>query len=175
MTDEINTHDLIVDFGKHRGERWTRIPASYLRWLVNDANPVRGSEERKAIATAELKRRGISAADQAVEISGHAIDSASLRIRKTWHEDRGPDEGLHAWLLRICGEALEQQKPDIEGRIDYKGVRLVFLEGNFYPTLKTVMRIKRKIDDVIDIPDDLNQTPPILRPPSDDGRPPWEE
>ena len=29
----IDTHDMRVEFGKHRGERWTRVPVSYLRWI----------------------------------------------------------------------------------------------------------------------------------------------
>ncbi len=38
----INTHHLTVGFGKHKGELWTRVPVSYLRWLVN-SEPLNGS------------------------------------------------------------------------------------------------------------------------------------
>lgn len=147
----MNTHDLLVDFGKHRGERWTRIPVSYLRWLVNqNSTGISGSEQRKAIAIAELKRRGISAEDRFVEISGHAIDSASLRVRKLWHEDRSQDEGIHAWLCRVCAEALGLNEIDGEGRIHHKGMRLVFETGELYPILKTVMRAEQSTEDLID-------------------------
>lgn len=135
MTD-INTHGMTVDFGKHRDELYTRVPVSYLRWMINDGH------SRSDIAEAELKRRNIDPADRLIEISGHAIDSASLRVRRTWHEDRGKDEGLHAWLLRVCEEALSQFAPDDQGRIHYKGMRLVFQPGELYPVLKTVMRSK---------------------------------
>lgn len=133
----INTHGMEVDFGKHRGQLYTRIPVSYLRWMVNEGH------SRKDVAQAELDRRGIDAADRNIEISGHAIDSASLRVRKTWHEDREQDEGLHKWLLRICDEALSQHEMDSEQRIFHKGMKLVFQPGDLYPTLKTVMRDKK--------------------------------
>ena len=32
----IDTHNVIVEFGKHKGERWTRIPLSYLKWILNE-------------------------------------------------------------------------------------------------------------------------------------------
>lgn len=164
MSEAIDTHGLTLDFGKHRGQLWTRVPVGYLRWLVNGTDTgIRGAAKNREIAAAELKRRGIDAADRTVEISGHAIDSASLRIRKLWHEDRTPTEGLHAWLLRICGEALEAHDPDDEGRIHWKGIRLVFEIGALYPVLKTVMRVKEPVG----APNDNNN--------ADDDRPPWEE
>lgn len=139
MSAAIDTHGMTVDFGKHRGERWTRIPVSYLRWIVN--NEPRHS--RADIAEAELARRNIDAKDREVEISGHAIDSASLRVRKIWHSTRGDNEGLHAWLLRMCEEALSNHKPDSDGRVIHNGMKLVFQSGSHYPTLKTVMRAKK--------------------------------
>lgn len=135
-TPAINTHHMTVEFGKHKGELYTRVPVSYLRWMVN------AGHRQADIAQAELDRRGVSAKDRNIDISGHAIDSASLRVRKIWHEDRGEQEGLHAWLLRICEEALADQEPDDEGRVHHKGMRLVFESGELYPVLKTIMGAK---------------------------------
>lgn len=134
MNDEINTHGMKLHFGKHAGESYTRVPISYLRWMVNVGH------NEAHIALAELKRRGVPVQNQAVEITGHAIDSASLRVRNIWHKDRMDQEGLHAWLLRISEEALNDHTMDHEGRIHYKGMRLVFEDGDIYPILKTVMR-----------------------------------
>ena len=132
----MNTHGLTADFGKHAGELYTRIPVSYLRWMVN------AGHRHADIARAELDRRGISIIDRGIDISSHAVDTASLRIRKSWHEDRGDQEGLYAWLVRVCEEALVDQEPDEDGRIDHKGVRLVFATGEVCPILKTVMKAK---------------------------------
>ncbi|MDX1429914.1 MAG: hypothetical protein R3282_06485 [Rhodothermales bacterium] len=136
----IDTHNLRVDFGKHRGERWTRLPVSYLRWIVNLSPPHSCAE----IAKAELERRNIPLVNVDVEISGHAIDSASLRLQKQWHDTRHENEGLHSWLQRICVHALDKDDPDSEGRLDWYGVRLVFEEGALVPILKTCMPIKSK-------------------------------
>jgi hypothetical protein len=66
----IDTHNLIVDFGKHKDERWTRIPLSYLKWVLNE---MAESDQRHQIAKAELERRGDTMPTE-VEISNHAID-----------------------------------------------------------------------------------------------------
>jgi len=124
---------MVVDFGKHKGQLYTRIPVSYLRWMVNSGH------SRADIARAELERRGVKPEDRFIEISGHAIDRASLRVRKIWHETRGADERLHAWLVRMCEEALAEHAPDDEGVIVHRGMKLVFEPGTLYPTLKTVV------------------------------------
>ena len=138
MTDKIDTHDMRIQFGRHEGERYTRLPVSYLRWMVND--DVRDAH----IARAELERRGIPLVDLPVEISGHAIDRASLWCRKIWHQNRKEDEGLNAWLIRITTEAMARTKPDDEGRIHYCGLRLIIEDGELYSTLKTVSRKENK-------------------------------
>lgn len=132
----IDTHHKVIDFGKHKGELWTRVPVSYLSWLANQ----QGSGENVEIARAEIQRRG-SVYPQ-IDISGHAIDRASLSCRKIWHENRGQDEGLHAWLQRISMEAREKGQL-IDGKYRYLGMKFVFEEGEYYPSLKTVMRSKR--------------------------------
>lgn len=139
---KINTHNKIVDFGKFKGERWTRIPLSYLRWLINEGT------QYADIAKAEIERRGASlTADKAIELSGHAIDKASLRLRKIWHETALSDnEGLFSWLERVAGEAYATVQPN-ETNVIYNRIKFVFMKGELYPVLKTVMpapRIKYK-------------------------------
>jgi len=138
MTD-IDTHGLRVDFGKYRGERYTRLPVSYLRWMVNDGH------KKAHIARAELERRDIPLNDTVVEISGHAIDQASKRILKVWRKERRPNEGLHRWLTRTCEKALRNTNGlDKDGRIYYMGLKLVFAQGELYFTLKTIMKDNSK-------------------------------
>ncbi len=132
---EIKTYGELVTFGKHKGERWTRIPVSYLKWLVNE------SSNWRETALAELKRRGTTLSYE-VEISGHAIDRASLNCRKTWHETAEDGEGIHAWLVRMATEAIGSKgKQEL---IHWKGVKLAFTYGEYYPILKTVMPSKQK-------------------------------
>ena len=132
---EINTHNLVCDFGKHKGELWTRIPVSYLKWLVN--TPARDGSTAPAIAAAELNRRGT--VTPTIEVSGHAIDRASLNCRKIWHETAlNEEEGLHAWLCRMATEALEKGEKLESGKIRYSRMKFVFEDGELYPVLKTV-------------------------------------
>lgn len=130
----MNTHGLTIDFGKHKGELFTRLPVSYLRWMINERTT------QWEIAQAEFERRGDTM--PRVELSGHAIDNASLRVRKIWHETRNKDEGLYSWLQRMTLEALEHGTKLPGGKIAYQGVRLVIHEGEEFPCLKTVMRDK---------------------------------
>lgn len=132
---KMNTHNVQCDFGKHKGMLYTRMPVNYLKWMVQCQH------SRSEIAKAELDRRGTVTPD--LDISGHAIDRASLKLRKTWHESRGKDEGIHAWLVRICTEALAEFEPDNEGRIFYNGMKLIFESGE-WPVLKTIMPYKEK-------------------------------
>lgn len=132
----INTHNLIVDFGKHKGERWTRLPLSYLKWLINE------NTQWKNIAISEMERRGTSMDDMKnLEISGHAIDRASIFCAKIWKQTRKREEGIHAWLFRMATLALTDGKTsgaDADVR-HYIGIKWVFSFGEIYPTLKTVM------------------------------------
>jgi hypothetical protein len=143
----INTHDLIVDFGKHKGERWTRVPIGYLTWMVNE------NHSRADIARAELERRG-TVLDHDLVLSGHAIDRASLNCRKIWHETaKDENEGLYSWLYRMATEALEgaELSPGTEIERVHNGLKLAFAVGEIYPELKTVMPAKkRQVQDVGD-------------------------
>ena len=118
----------MIGFGKFRGQRWTRLPVFYLRYL---ANGIQGNP--KDLAVAELKRRGTTDLGE-LEISGHAIDRAS-QITDEWRE-----MGVHSWLAKITNEALEKFVDD--ERIYHKGYIFIFTFGNYFPVLKTIMRDK---------------------------------
>jgi len=138
MNDQtINTADLTITFGKHKGERWTRVPVSYLLWLSNTP----GIDNRnKQIAEAELARRGTTKPD--MDISGHAIDRASLECRAIWHETKlSEKEGLHSWLVRMASAALKT-KADDKGRHHHQGMWFAFEQDGCWPVLKTVHREK---------------------------------
>ena len=129
----MNTRDIALTFGKYKGDRIQRVRVSYLLFMVRNQTP------QADAAQAELDRRGTTV--PTIEISGHAIDSASLRIRKTWHEQRGESEGLHSWLCRMAKEAY-----DLRGdgdRVEHDGVKWVFDYDGEWPILKTVMRGKK--------------------------------
>lgn len=129
---ELNTHSVVIEFGKHKGQLLTRVPVGYLRWMINE------NSQMAEYAKAEMDRRGDTM--PTVELSGHAIDNASLRVRKIWHESRAQDEGLYTWLTRMVHEALENGKRLESGKIKYNGMKLVIRQGEEYPTLVTIMR-----------------------------------
>lgn len=132
----MDTHNLICDFGKHTGERYTRLPVSYLKWLAN--TPQHKAHE---IAKAELARRGT--VTPTIEVSGHAIDRASLSCRKTWHQTRGAEEGIHAWLCRVAQEALDKGR-DVNGKKEWAGMLFAFEQDGCWPVLKTIMPAKQQ-------------------------------
>lgn len=129
----------VLDFGRHKGTRITRVPISYLRWMVNESHS--WADQAKA----ELDRRGVGELPS-LELSTHAIDRASLRVRRQWHQDRGSQEGLYTWLLRIAGEALEAGP--VEGDCyEVRGVRLVIAQGQEWPVVTTVMPCRTRADE----------------------------
>jgi len=136
----INTHNLIIDFGKHKGERWTRLPIGYLKWLINERT------QYADIANAELKRRGTVLGHE-IEISGHAIDRASFSCYNIWYLTRKKGEGLHSWLYRMSSESLKtinnKKRVKFRRSVIYKGMKLVFKFGKIYPVLLTVMPYKK--------------------------------
>ena len=127
-----DTHHLRIDFGKFRGERWTRLPANYLRWLVNSEHP------QAYIARVELKRRGADEMPD-VEITAHAIDRASQHSLELWQRTRKGHEGLHSWLRRAMKEALANNQRDAVGRYLWHGRRFVIYDGAQFPILKTIV------------------------------------
>lgn len=127
-----DTKDLVKMLkGRHAGELITRVPVSYLKWMVNVGH------SQVHDAETELARRGTVTPD--LDVSGHAIDRASLNCRGIWHKDAKDGEGLHAWLVRVAGEALEHGERR-NGRIEWKGMKFAFEEETVWPVLKTVMR-----------------------------------
>jgi hypothetical protein len=142
MAKMINTHNLIVDFGKHKGERWTRIPIGYLKWLVNE------DSQYKEMAESELKRRGV-VIEHIIEISGHAIDRASTSCHKIWEQTSLKNEGIYSWLQRIASEAIKPFYKVGEKRFERKGIiynrmRFIFHFGEMYPVLLTIIPIKKR-------------------------------
>ncbi len=119
MTDFPNTHHETITYGKHVGERFTRLPISYLRWMVKE------KARQHELAEAELNRRNIPLVDSGINISGHAIDTASLRLWAEYRHNHKPNEGLHAWLLRITGEAIARRGGPAEYVEWKRGVTLV--------------------------------------------------
>ena len=122
-----------IDFGKHAGERYTRVPVSYLRWMVNVRHP------KADIAEAELNRRGTTL--PTLEISHHAIDRASVHLLDKWRKWRQKDEGLYSWLHRVANQAW--QKDQSADRVEFGGIVFVFERDGAWPVVKTVIRSKR--------------------------------
>jgi len=132
----VNTHNLTINFGKHKGELWTRVPISYLKWIINTQG------EASPIAQAELDRRGTTL-ERTVEVSAHAIDRASTRLLKQWRHTRlHKHEGLHSWLHRLATEALAHGVKEDAWSYAYVGIRFKYDFGEVYPTLTTVMEAK---------------------------------
>jgi hypothetical protein len=137
MSSKINTHGLEVDFGKHKGTLYTRVPVGYLQWMVNS------DHSRKEIAQAELDRRGTTM--PTMDLSGHAIDRASQCLRGLWlsETNNGVDMGLHSWLHKFASEAYANGV-DAEGVVRVGKVKLCFSVGDAYPVLMTVSKKKSR-------------------------------
>lgn len=89
------------------------------------------------MAESELKRRGTTIPSE-VELSGHAIDRASMMDDNEWQEAGG----VHSWLTVISNEASKLVVDDEV--VLYKGYRFVFVIGNHYPVLKTIIDKRKK-------------------------------
>ncbi|MGB5811749.1 MAG: hypothetical protein WBG86_14525 [Polyangiales bacterium] len=124
----------VMQNGKHAGEPITRVPPDDLKWMVNAGH--RNAEE----AAKEMERRGT--VTPTLDLSGHAIDRASLRLWRQYKETRSEGEGLWSWLARIAAKALDGRTPDEQGRVNYAGIRFVFATEGKWPVLKSVMPLK---------------------------------
>lgn len=131
------THGLTIPFGKHKGELYTRLPISYLRWIMNQQPTNSLIATAKAIAAEELQRRGTDV-DNGIEISAHALDRCSLRCLSIYLKKRGKDEGLHTWMARMAQRALASVPEEQPERVHFHGIIWIFSYGECYPTLKTV-------------------------------------
>lgn len=127
----MNTHGKKIHFGKHKGELFTRLPISYLKWMINNKT------EQHEIAAHEFDRRGCTM--PVVELSGHAIDNASIRVLKHWQESKEASEGIYSWLQRMTLEAIDQGDKLESGKIKYNGMKFVIEQGAEFPVLKTIM------------------------------------
>lgn len=128
----MSTHGLICDFGRHKGTPYTRIPVSYLTWMINERHA------KAHLAKLELERRGTPTPD--LDVSGHAIDRASLSCRTVWLETRRVNEGLYSWLCRNAREAFDAKNIDEKGRHLHAGMKFIFETQGEWPVLKTVIR-----------------------------------
>jgi len=135
--EEIKTHNLVMDWGKFKGTRWTRLPIHYLKSIVNHPEHTVYTD----LAMAELKRRGYR--EPKIEVSCHAVDQASKQCLDLWQLLANHREGLNSWLIRMGEEALERGNY-MNGRYEYHGMRMVFKFGSVFPMLLTVSRLGLK-------------------------------
>lgn len=130
----MKTEGLKIQFGKYNGELWTRVPASYLKWLANESTDAAGN-----LAKAELMRRG-TVIDGSLDIAPHAIDRASLKLTGIYMKTRKDrEEGLYTWLFRKANEALAESPGMKPTDVVYDGMKFVFKHGEYYPILITIM------------------------------------
>lgn len=130
------TENIKIDYGKHNGELFTRLPVSYLRWMINE------KADMWQYAKAEIERRGHKLPE--IELSAHAINNASLRALEFYLKDRKQDEGLHTWLERITLETIESNNDYENRKLAYKKLLLVVEKGEEFPVLKTVIYVGNK-------------------------------
>jgi len=130
-----------IEFGKHQGERITRVPASYLRWMVREGTP------QSAEAAEELERRGTAL--PTVEVSGHALDRFSQRHLGVWLDavEGGCGEGLWTFVNRLASGAvavltLGGKAPlstlEATSKVEHAGVTWTFATEGNWPVVKTV-------------------------------------
>ncbi len=126
--------------GRHEGELITRVPVSYLNWMVREGH------EQAPLAAKEVLRRGTTLSR--MDISGHAIDRASTRLLRQWKKTREKDEGLHHWLHRIACAAWDGRDQSNPDQTVFKrgGIRFVFEVTGKWPALKTVMQDEKGRD-----------------------------
>jgi hypothetical protein len=149
MTETINTHGLKINFGRHKDTLVTRLPVSYLKWIINtdisplDNNLIIGETVYSwpEIAQAELFRRGT--VTPTIEVSGHAIDRASLCCLDLWQNSRSSsnlEEGIHAWLVRLATQATQLKSFQTDEKVLFENMYFVFAKDGEWPVLKTVIR-----------------------------------
>lgn len=123
-------------YGKYAGEKWTHLPKSYLKWMVNERTP------DMARAEAELNRRGSVIDLDGLEIAPHAIDRCSQYCLDIWQDKREGNEGIHCWLHRAAKQALAMSN-GME-RSEWGGIIFVFKKRPLQTVLLTVIRDRRK-------------------------------
>ena len=136
----VSTHGVEIDYGKHKGTKFTRLPIGYLKWMIRDRAPLH------ELARAELDRRGTNT--PAIEVSGHAIDRFSERFLWKWiehREDTGEKIGLWSYLNNLAAEAWRHAHvdPSVEEKDDgfkfrHADIQWVFATQGEWPVVKSV-------------------------------------
>jgi len=136
----LETHYYRLKTGQHRGEKITTVSRQYLFSMVQ------GKHKEAEYAVAELERRGTK--KLSIDISGHAVDSASLYCLKHWKRLSNDNEGIHSWVGRMAEEALlyaAQRDFDIhKNKFTYKGLVFVYDTKDAFPMLLSLHTPKGK-------------------------------
>jgi hypothetical protein len=133
---DLNTHHVLMDFGRHNGERLTRVPVGYVRWMTIAPSLPEHDPPWRELAKAEYARRGTSRVG--IELSPEAIDMASLHMRRIWLGAALKNEGLCAWLQRVAADSIGTGEALSDGSISYLGMRFVIEEGEEFPLLRAI-------------------------------------
>lgn len=112
-----------VDFGKHIGAPYCKVPRQYLEWMIN------AGHNRIAYAREELRRRNVNPRFNVVA-SPSAIDVASLQLHDLFENTRKNFEGLYTWLCRIVADGMAlkdvgEERGTVE--IEYDGNRFIMI------------------------------------------------
>lgn len=131
----MDTHGVKLDFGRHKDKLVTRVPFSYLSWMVNEFPP---DDPKHMLADAELKRRGTKI--PTIQLSAHAIDRFSQRRLKVYldYVSNGGKEGLYTWLAQIAAKAYESRDKRTNKGTE-EGITFAFEDGHSFPVVKTVL------------------------------------
>ncbi|MBF0121207.1 MAG: hypothetical protein HQK79_20430 [Desulfobacterales bacterium] len=142
MNIQPQTQNLICSFGMHKGQPYTRLPISYLKWMVEI------NHTHKTIAEAELNRRCVPLQKkEGIKITIHAINRASQFCLKQLKQFELNKKGIHNCLTDLSLEALkksnDKDKAEGKGKYFYAGLQWIFaFEGN-EAVLKTIFPHKK--------------------------------
>lgn len=133
---KVQTENVEIGFGKHRGQLWTRVPVSYLRWILQQERKGQ-MEKAQDYAGSELARRGTDLTIE-MEISPHAINKFSLRHMAYYRAKAKKDEGLYSFILRTASMAIEKGEELVDGKRKFDNITFCFDFSLCEPVLKTV-------------------------------------
>lgn len=120
-----------MDCGVHKGVEITKVPVSYLNWMVNI-----GHRDRSR-AQEELDRRGSITPD--LDISPHALNRFSERYIERFLLRKDKKVGIHTFLYKMAKKAATLAKRRGVDNIEYKGIKFIFaMDECVWPVLKTV-------------------------------------
>lgn len=141
----VNTANARLAFGKHCGELVTRIPVSYLRWLVIAGVsapvqlPAEGTQvSAHRVAAAEMERRGERL--NSVEISAHSVDRFSVHGLSIWRREARKGEGMYSFIERVAASLMATDSGKCT--VEHLGLRWIFDHSGRVPVLKTVVPYK---------------------------------